>query len=158
MSRGWERWGDALFDHLAGTYAVAIWDGARRRLILARDPFGQSPLHVAFGAGWVAFASMPQALRAMSEIDGSPDPTSLAAFVADLPRRGRSSFFRGIERIEPGHAMSITAVGTRYWRYWNPEAKLGFQACRIMSRPFAFISTRRSVPVFAAHGARSPAI
>ena len=115
----WERWGEAMLDRLAGPFALALWDGARRRLLLARDPFGQCPLHFARGEGWIAFASMPQALRQLRQVDGSPDLERLAAFVADAPAAGRATYFRGIERIEAGHALSVGGGGERYWRHWT---------------------------------------
>src|SRR5262249_18099229 len=36
-----ERWDESCLEHLVGDYAFAAWDGARRRLLLARDPLGQ---------------------------------------------------------------------------------------------------------------------
>src|ERR1019366_5745707 len=36
----WEEYGEGMFAHLHGQYAVALWDRRQRRLILARDRFG----------------------------------------------------------------------------------------------------------------------
>lgn len=136
--RAWERWGDELFEHLAGNYALALWDGSNRRLLLARDPFGQSPLHVASGDGWIAFASMPQALRALPGVDGSPNLVSLGAFVADLRCRGRMSYFEGVERIEPGHAMSVSPAGSHYWRHWDPAHRVRLSGASDLVEAFRF--------------------
>src|SRR5262245_9252955 len=40
-----ERWEEFCLKHLIGDYAFAVWDRASRRLLLARDPLGQQPLH-----------------------------------------------------------------------------------------------------------------
>src|SRR5688572_11976910 len=37
---GYKEWGTGVFDRLNGMFGVAIWDAARRRLVLARDPMG----------------------------------------------------------------------------------------------------------------------
>src|SRR4051794_24220813 len=37
--------GDSFLDELRGMFAIALWDGAERRLLVARDPFGIKPLY-----------------------------------------------------------------------------------------------------------------
>ena len=68
-----ERWEESCFEHLVGDYAFALWDAARRRLILARDPLGQRPLHYFHSNGFFAFASMPKGLHALAEVPYAPD-------------------------------------------------------------------------------------
>src|SRR5262249_52484053 len=50
-----ERWGESCFSHLVGDYAFALWDSTYRRLILARDPLGQRPLHYHRTGNFFAF-------------------------------------------------------------------------------------------------------
>src|SRR5687767_14877751 len=42
----WEAWGDRAFARMNGQWAVALWDSARRRLVLSRDRLGVRPLYV----------------------------------------------------------------------------------------------------------------
>ena len=42
----YEEWGADAFRRFNGQWAVALWDSDRRRLVLARDPFGVRPLFV----------------------------------------------------------------------------------------------------------------
>src|SRR3546814_2605121 len=41
----YDRHGDRFVEHLNGQFAIALWDGARRRLVLARDRVGIRPLY-----------------------------------------------------------------------------------------------------------------
>src|SRR5678816_1991094 len=37
---GYKKWGVDVFSHLNGMFGLAIWDVARKRLVIARDAFG----------------------------------------------------------------------------------------------------------------------
>ena len=106
-----ERWDESCFDRVIGDYAFALWDGPRRRLLLARDPLGQRPLHYHRGNKFCAFASMPKGLHALPEVPYAPDEERIAEALVLIPETGTRSFFLGIERVEPGHVVVITASG-----------------------------------------------
>jgi asparagine synthase (glutamine-hydrolysing) len=121
-----ERWDEACLEHIIGDYAFALWDRARRRLLLARDPLGQRPLHYHRGNKFFAFASMPKGLHALAEVPYAPDEDRIAEFLVLMPETGSQSFFLGIERVEPGHVVTVTATGLDVRRHWQPNR------CRIV--------------------------
>ena len=118
-----ERWDESCLERLVGDYAFAMWDGARRRLMLARDPIGQRPLHYHRGNKFFAFASMPKGLHALAEVPYLPDEERIAEFLVLLPETGTSSFFRGIERVEPGHVTTVTTNALTTRRHWQPSRR-----------------------------------
>jgi asparagine synthase (glutamine-hydrolysing) len=118
-----ERWGEACLERLVGDYAFALWDGSRRRLLLARDPLGQRPLHYHRSHNVFAFASMPKGLHALPEVPYAPNEERIAEFLALLPETGTQSFFHGVERVEPGHVVVITANGLTTRRHWQPSGR-----------------------------------
>jgi len=115
-----ERWGESCLERLVGDYAFALWDASRRRLLLARDPLGQRPLHYHRGNNFFGFASMPKGLHALPEIPYAPDEERIAEFLVLLPETGTQSFFVGIERVEPGHVVNVSAEGLAIRRHWQP--------------------------------------
>lgn len=122
-----ERWEDSWLDHIVGDYAVALWDGAKHRLLLVRDPLGQRPLHYHRGAKFFAFASMPKGLHALPEVPYAPDEGRIAEFLVLMPEVGSQSFFHGIERVEPGHAVTITSTSVTARRHWVPRRQVVFR-------------------------------
>src|SRR5216684_5356501 len=53
----YEEWGDAFLERLNGMFGLALWDGRRRRLMLARDRVGIKPLYYAAQGRRLSFAS-----------------------------------------------------------------------------------------------------
>jgi asparagine synthase (glutamine-hydrolysing) len=117
----WERWQEAVFDHLFGDYAFALWDGRDRRLIVARDPRGAKPLHYHLGSGFLAFASMPKGLHALDDVPYGPDEIRIAEDLALVPDYGPSSFFKDVNRVEMGHVVIVTASGVTSRSHWEPR-------------------------------------
>ncbi|HEX8241580.1 MAG TPA: asparagine synthase-related protein [Allosphingosinicella sp.] len=121
LLRALERWGEAALERLLGDFAFAFYDSLERRLLLARDPLGQRPLFWHRGEGFVAFASMPCGLHALGSIERRPDETSLIRYLGGLPRSGPESFFENVERVEPGHVVTVAPDRTIRRRYWRPR-------------------------------------
>src|ERR1700720_1736149 len=46
--RAYLKWGTPFAAHLLGDFAVAVYDGRNRKVVLARDPFGLRPLYYCF--------------------------------------------------------------------------------------------------------------
>jgi asparagine synthase (glutamine-hydrolysing) len=119
-----ERWGaeDAAM-RLLGDFAFAVFDRSAGKLFLARDPLGQRPLFWVRHPGFLAFASMPKGLHALPEVARTPDADEAARFLASLPRRGPGSYFAGVNRVEPGHIVTLTPAGETLRRYWEPARR-----------------------------------
>jgi asparagine synthase (glutamine-hydrolysing) len=118
---GYEEWGDRVLERIEGQFALAIWDGRRRRLLLARDRLGEKPLAWApLPGGGLAFASELKALRHAPGVDTRIDPGSLARYfiyeVVPAPR----SILRGARKLEPGTYLVAQARAVplirRYWQ------------------------------------------
>src|SRR3546814_17071482 len=58
----YDRYGDRFVEHLNGQFAIALWDGARPRLVMARDRVGIRALYWKKADGPLGFAWEPQAV------------------------------------------------------------------------------------------------
>src|SRR5918995_581685 len=111
----YEEHGDGFAERLRGMFAVAIWDARKRRLVLARDPFGIKPLYYEDNADGLAFASE---LRALPR--GEIDLDALEAFLAFNSIPGPYSIFRGVKKLPPGHLLVWADGETRVSRFVRP--------------------------------------
>jgi asparagine synthase (glutamine-hydrolysing) len=119
VMRAVERWQEDALGRLVGEFALALWDRRDDRLFLARDFLGQRPLHFRRDSSFFAFSSMPKGLHALPEIPWGPEEEAIDEQLALLPESGRSSFFRGIDRVLPGEMLVVTAGGTSSRRHWS---------------------------------------
>ena len=114
------RWDVAAVEHLVGDFAMAVWQPARRRLWMARDPLGHRPLFWHRQDGFFAFASMPKALFAVPGVPRALCEERLAVHLALLPQRGPETFFKDVFRVEPASLMVLhegRITSRRYHRF-----------------------------------------
>jgi len=112
----YEEHGVGFAERLRGMFATAIWDGRRRRLVLARDRYGIKPLYYHHEDGVLEFASE---LRSLPR--GEIDLDALEAFLAFNSIPGPSSIFREVRKLPPGHRLVWEEEGElRLERYARP--------------------------------------
>jgi asparagine synthase (glutamine-hydrolysing) len=115
----YEDYGLGCLEPLRGMFAFALWDSRRRRLLLARDRLGVKPLFYRLEPGRLAFASE---LRALRELVGHPldiEPQSVYDFFGFRYIPAPHTFYRGVEKLLPGHYMIVDARGARIEPYWD---------------------------------------
>jgi asparagine synthase (glutamine-hydrolysing) len=122
IARALETWGEDGAARLRGAFAFAHWDCRARRLLLARSPFCERPLFYVSSPDRFAFASMPKALFALGGVVRAVDEGFLADVLAGVHPDAERSYFRGVRRVPPGHALIVTASGARTIRFWRPES------------------------------------
>ncbi|MBK6830651.1 MAG: asparagine synthase (glutamine-hydrolyzing) [Flavobacteriales bacterium] len=112
--------GPSFLQDLNGFFALAIHDKEKDELFLARDRFGVKPLLWCEHDGRFLFASEMRALLAL----GAPrtiDPVSLRMFFTHYYIPAPYSMLRDVHKLKPGHAITISASGTKLERWYNAE-------------------------------------
>jgi asparagine synthase (glutamine-hydrolysing) len=126
----YSRWGTDLLPRLNGMFAFAIWDARARKLFLARDRFGEKPLHYVYVPGkFFAFASEIKALHAGGLVERRLNEETLLRYkLHDQTDTGEQTFYEDVLRLPQGHSLSIGAngsAGTR--RYWDIDPRVGHE-------------------------------
>lgn len=86
---------------LDGAFGAAVWDGATRRLRLARDPFGVRSLYWCRHAGTFWFASEVKQLLAIPGLPVEPDPVAIHKYLTFSFVPGEDLPIQGLFRLLP---------------------------------------------------------
>src|SRR3954469_21613339 len=121
--RAYLEWDERFIERLIGMFPIALWDGRRRRLVLARARFGIKPLYLAQTASRLRFASTLPALLAAGGVDTAIDPVALHHYlswhsIVPAPR----TLLRGVRKLPPATVRTVEADGSAHDRvYWQPD-------------------------------------
>ncbi|MDP9841368.1 asparagine synthase (glutamine-hydrolyzing) [Streptosporangium lutulentum] len=118
----YEEYGDSLVHHLRGMFAFALWDGRRRRLLLARDRVGKKPLYWGIRSGSLRFASELKALVRDPEWRTEVDPIALHHYLTFQYVPAPWSIIEGIHKLPPGSTLVWEGGDVRVNRYWRLDA------------------------------------
>jgi len=124
LAHGYVAWGiDGLLQRVDGMFAYAIFDRRTGELHLARDRFGEKPLFYAAADGRFAWASNLLALASLPWVDIETDPQALDDYLAVHYVAGPRTFFRGVQRLLPGHRLSLRIANPvpAVARYYRPD-------------------------------------
>jgi asparagine synthase (glutamine-hydrolysing) len=115
-------WQANFVEHLAGDFALGLFDPARQQLILGRDALGVRPLYYHASPKFLAFASELKALLAHPEIPAEPDENGVAdaLMLRVRPVDGLNvTCFKGISSLEPSHVLTATRESVQRRKYWD---------------------------------------
>lgn len=112
--QAWLEWGEAALERFDGQFALALWDSAEQKLVLARDRLGVRPVYVCEHRGRVYFASEVKAIFAADpsipralDVHGLDETFTFWTVLA--PR----SVFAGIQELPPGCVRTYDVRGGR---------------------------------------------
>src|SRR5262245_50692159 len=116
----YEEFGPRGVERLRGMFAYAIWDGRRRRLVIARDRLGIKPVYYAVkDYGALYFASEIKALIEAEATSPELNYNALADYAANRYTSGEETLFLGVKRLPPGHTLVWRDGRIEIERYWD---------------------------------------
>lgn len=121
IALAYERWGQDAVRHLLGDWAFAAYHPRERRLVLARDHYGQTALYHHHDRGTFAFASSLKGLLALPHVPRRLNELRLAQHLAVWATDGAATMYEGVQRLPPAHVLTFDDGSVRTREYWRPE-------------------------------------
>ncbi len=115
----YEEYGDALLEHVNGMYAFSLWDAKRKKLIVARDRFGEKPLYYGIFDGKLIWASELKAIVAHPAVAPELDLNALRHYVSFDYVPAPMSIFKGIHKLPAAHVLTVENGEVKTRRYWD---------------------------------------
>lgn len=115
----YEDLGLECFEHLNGMFSIALWDGKRRQLVMARDRLGKKPLFYQFRNGQLLFGSELKALAVAPGFDRSISPGAIDQFLTYQYVPHPNSIYRSSNKLPPGHLAVVRDGSLQVQRYWQ---------------------------------------
>jgi asparagine synthase (glutamine-hydrolysing) len=144
LLHAYQAWGLAGLERLEGIFAFALWDGARRRLILMRDRLGIKPLFYSWQGKRLAFGSEIKAVLAAGGIDLRVDDQALMEYLWYGNSFEERTIYSNVRSLEPGCRLVIEDGQVRLESWWNVESWLGRSQPALNVREAA-VAVRESV-------------
>jgi len=114
----YEEYGDEMVEHLNGMFAFALWDTKRRRLLIARDRFGEKPLYWAVFDNTLLFASEPKVLLAHPAVKSSLNHQALRQYLSFDYVPAPLTIYEGINKLPAAHTLTLENGKIETRAYW----------------------------------------
>ena len=115
----YEEYGEDLLDHLNGMYAFSLWDTRKKKLIIARDRFGEKPLYYGVFDGKLLYASEPKAILAHPSVKAELNLDAMRHYLSYDYVPAPHSIYKGIFKLPAAHVLTVENGEIKTRRYWN---------------------------------------
>ena len=119
LVRSYEQWGIECLHKFIGMFALAIWDGRKNKLYLARDRVGIKPLYYYRGNGLFLFGSELKAIMKHQGFSKRISLDGLALFLRYDYIRSPYTIFENTFKLEPGHYLCLHDGQLEKHKYWD---------------------------------------
>ena len=121
--KGYREYGGDFFRKINGAFALALWDGKKRRTVFCRDKIGIKPLYYTRIRNKIFFGSKIQDVLEKSGIDAVVTKEGLCEIFALGPAKSRTNnIFQHIEEVLPAQYIVFESGKTEKSRYWQLES------------------------------------
>jgi len=115
----YEELGEKCFELLSGMFAIAIWDGRRRQLLLARDRMGKKPLYWGIFDQTLIFGSELKSLLRHRVVKKELSIEALSLYLAHEYIPTPYTPFKGIYKLEPASYLTYKDGEVSIKSFWD---------------------------------------
>lgn len=126
----YEELGEGFLDRLKGMFGLAVWDGRRRSLLIARDRMGMKPVYYSLQGDTLIFGSEAKSILATGLVETRCDEGSLEQYLRLGYAIAPTTPFRGMQKLAPAECLQWQDGRTKRWSYWSPPSTVGWDASR----------------------------
>jgi asparagine synthase (glutamine-hydrolysing) len=119
----YEEYGDAMIERLNGMFAFALWDTTAKRLLIARDRFGEKPLYWGVFDDNLLFASEPKVLLAHPSVRPAVNLQALRQYLSFDYVPAPLSIYSGINKLPAAHKLVLQQGKVTVEPYWRLSYK-----------------------------------
>jgi asparagine synthase (glutamine-hydrolysing) len=114
-------WAEACFGRLLGDFALALWDGRRRRMVCARDVKGIKPFYYAASREHFVFGSELRQVFEHPAVPARPNEGMIAEYLAVAVTTQDETLYQDVNRLPPAHFLIVDATSLVLHRYWDVD-------------------------------------
>ena len=100
-------------------FALAIWDGNKQQIVMARDRLGIKPLYYHHTGEHFLFSSELKAMQAFSRFSPNIDPEAQSLFLHYQYVPGPRTIFKDTYKLLPGHFCIVSDNSVSTYRFWD---------------------------------------
>ncbi|MBC7796134.1 MAG: asparagine synthase (glutamine-hydrolyzing), partial [Pyrinomonadaceae bacterium] len=115
----YEQYGAGFVKRINGMFAFALWDVKRRKLLLARDRFGEKPLYYGVFDNKLFFASELKVLLANPHVTAKLNLSALNQFLAFDYVPAPLSIYENIYKLPAANTLTLENGEIKIEKYWQ---------------------------------------
>jgi asparagine synthase (glutamine-hydrolysing) len=115
----YEEYGEAMLEHFSGMFVFALWDKRKKKLLIARDRFGEKPLYYGVFDGKLIFASEPKVLLEHPSVKTEINTDALRSYLSFDYVPAPASIYKNIYKLPAAHLLVLEKGEIKTRRYWN---------------------------------------
>jgi asparagine synthase (glutamine-hydrolysing) len=119
LAEQYRLYGNECAKHLRGRFALAIWDGRKKQLLLATDPFAVENLYYFADSGNLVFASRINSILKAPGVPREIYSDSIYDYLYFSCIPTPYTIYRKIFKLPPGHLLCFSEKRVKIEPYWS---------------------------------------